>query len=233
MCSSQLPVSRFSKLTIVCRQRLSAALGGIVNASVCRAAVPLLVLLALCACRSEVDVPIDYVPTEVIVDADTITRGDPMEVIDPVWWAASIYDGEQEYERTLAPFTRPQRLVWAVLWYDAEVNNGGHSQFFSNSTGIVWRDALQGLQEIGADEAADILQEAANRLEGNPHMDREQRNIQMEQTAAAFDDLDDRYYSPTGGEKASSLLMPYIEANAQQFYFNGQVLKPPLRPDSH
>ena len=92
---------------------------------------------------------------------------DPMAVIDPVWWRGNIYDGPEAYEGSLGSFTKAQRFVWAMLWYDAEVNNGGHDQFYGNSTGIVWRDALSGFEAIGAPEAAAILRESANRL-GKP-----------------------------------------------------------------
>ena len=81
---------------------------------------------------------------EVLIDDAVIDGSNPMAAIDPLWWLANIYDGPDEYERSLQPFATPQRLVFAMCWYDAEVCNGGHDQFYSNSTGIVWRDALRG-----------------------------------------------------------------------------------------
>ena len=67
----------------------------------------------------------------------------PQSLIDPLWWSVSIYDGKEQYEKDLAPFTSSQRAIFAVQWYEAEVSNGGHDQFLCNSTGIVWEDALK------------------------------------------------------------------------------------------
>ena len=48
------------------------------------------------------------------------------------------------------PFSLPQRYVFAIQWHIGEVNNGGHYQFYDNSTGIVWEDSLKGFEVIGA-----------------------------------------------------------------------------------
>jgi hypothetical protein len=77
-----------------------------------------------------------------------MTVGDPeiqgddyFVVIEPVFWSVSIYDGLERYEEDLANFSAEQRLVFAYHWYLSEVNNGGHDQFYYNSSGIVWPDA--------------------------------------------------------------------------------------------
>ena len=81
-------------------------------------------------------------------------NNDPMAIIAPVWWAATIYDGEEKYNESLAPFSKEQRNVYTLLWYLAEVENGGHDQFYFNSTGIVWKDALIGSKVLGLSEVA-------------------------------------------------------------------------------
>ena len=108
----------------------------------------------------------------VVVNDDTIAAGDYWPVIEPVWWSADIYHGPGLYEQSLSPFTESQRFVFAVRWYFSEINNGGHRQFYSNSTGIVWQDALVGLEAIGISKAAQILQISADRLGGSPSLDR-------------------------------------------------------------
>jgi hypothetical protein len=183
--------------------------------------------LALPACSGRRGGTVDARDTrkvEVRIDDSVIAKGDPMEVIDPVWWQASIYDGWDAYERTLAPFSQAQRYAFAILWYDAEVNNGGHSQLYANSTGIVWRDALAGFDAIGLPEGAAIVRESAGRIGGNPALDREERNRQLEALAPKFDDLDERYYAL--GETVNRKLMEYIRSRPQDFYFSGVVEKP-------
>lgn len=51
-----------------------------------------------------------------------------------------------------------QRYLLAINWYFGEVNNGGHHQFFYNSTGIVWEDVvLNGFKHFGMNEYAAIF----------------------------------------------------------------------------
>ena len=64
------------------------------------------------------------------------------ELIEPFWYMVSIYDSLEVYHREAEPLSDAQRKLLALFWYDAEVCNGGHSQFFFNSTGIVWKDAI-------------------------------------------------------------------------------------------
>lgn len=164
-----------------------------------------------------------YLPVHIEIDQAVIERGNPMDVIEPVWWLASIYDGPGTYESSLAPFTSSQRLVWAMLWYQAEVNNGGHHQFYYNPTGIVWRDALDGFEAIGAPEAAAILQESADRLGGNPSLDYETRQGQLDTMAPDFGDLDSRFYQLEGIREGMNA---FIRSRPEDFLFSGTVVRP-------
>lgn len=151
---------------------------------------------------------------------------DVQKVIEPLWWSVSIYDGEEQYENDLKSFTTPQRYVFAIQWYSAEVNNGGHFQFYDNSTGIVWEDALKGFETIGAQQNMNIIKESANRIGRNPSKDREKRQEQMERYNSEFDDLDKLYYEIE--TNMLQLLTAYIQANAKDFAFSGEVTVPNL-----
>lgn len=105
-------------------------------------------------------------------------------------------------ERTKGFFTlKPaQKQYLAVLMYDGEVNNGGLSQYFFNSSGDHWRDALAGLEAMGFNERLAVLREAVSRFgKDGPSQDRERRQEELAKLArkndALFDPLDDRYYS--------------------------------------
>jgi hypothetical protein len=162
------------------------------------------------------------------IDETTIATGDPRRIIDPVWWLATFYDGPEAYEESLKRFSKPQRLVWAMLWYVAEVDNGGHDQFYSNSTGMVWRDALEGFELLGISEISIVLYESALRMGGSPALDRETRQRQMRETNANFDDLDDQFYDfdESGSIDLNAMMMEFIRSNATDFYFDGLVEKP-------
>jgi hypothetical protein len=122
---------------------------------------------------------LDFLNMRMQVNDKTLMSGDPMEIIKPVWYSANIYDGEVAYNFSLRDFSKSQRLIHALLWYGADVDNGGHHQFYSNSTGIVWHDALEGLQQIGATAAAEVLVKSARCLWSSPSLDNDERNRQI------------------------------------------------------
>ena len=132
-----------------------------------------------------------------VVDDALIDKGDPQAVIDPVWWTANIYGDERVYQESLRKFSREQRYLFAIAWHVAEVNNGGHDQFYFNSTGIVWDDALAGYKEIGLTEASSILEQSAARMGGKPSLDREARQGQLDSLKPDFEDLDTQFFAAT------------------------------------
>jgi len=169
-----------------------------------------------------------YEKTHVRIDDATIAAGDPWAVIQPVRYIANIYDGPAEYEQSLRRFSPAQRQFFALNWYIAEVNNGGHDQFYWNSTGIVWRDALEACKAIGALGVADILQQSAERLGGSPSPDRGERQQQLSELAPKFNDLDDRFYAIEESEDVDRRVMDFIRARPADFYFD-DIVEVPVR----
>ncbi len=163
------------------------------------------------------------------IDDEVINRGDPYEIIDPVRWKVNIYEGEKKYNESLAPFSREQRYIAAVTWYIDEVNNGGHEQFYFNSAGIVWRDALSGFMKLGIDEAVDIIRESASRMGGNPSLDRATRQGQLDVYRPDFEDLDDRFYELEKRVDIGEAMRRYILPRRSAFYFEGKIQKPKPR----
>lgn len=152
-----------------------------------------------------------------------INGEDYFAVIEPLHLSVSIYDGPEKYEEDLARFSREQRHVFACHWYLCEVNNGGHNQFYYNSTGIVWKDAREGFVALGIPEIAAIIDQSAQRLEGNPSLIREERQEQMDRTEPRFDDLDDMLFELEKKINLDEKLIAYIRANRTQFLFSGLV----------
>lgn len=157
------------------------------------------------------------------VDDATLKAGDPWEIIHPVWWTVKIYDGPEEYERSLTKLSRPQRLMFALFWYRAEVNNGGHHQFYSNSTGIVWKDALDALRVLELPEMAEVLEKSTQRFGDAPSLDRKKRNQQLHELALQFNDLDERYYAAESKADLDARVLAYMRAHAADFYFDGTI----------
>ena len=164
-----------------------------------------------------------YETVHVQVDDTTIAAGDPWAVIEPVWWSGNIYDGPEQYDLSLLPFSQSQRLVFAILWYQSEVENGGHHQFYYNSTGIVWKDALEAFRALEEPELIEILAESAARLGGSPSLDRQERFEQLNTLASDFNDLDDRFYDAQSSVYLDDRIMSFIRSRPSDFYFEGKI----------
>ena len=98
--------------------------------------------------------------------------------------------------------------------------------------GLVARDALLGLEEVGAAEVREILAEATRRLGGSPSFDRDERQTQLSDyyvCGGSFDDLDDHFYALAKTVDLESVVMSYIRNNAAAFLYEGVVTKPPRR----
>ena len=110
------------------------------------------------------------------ITVEEIQATDDMWTInEPMYWTINIYGSYDDYLESAKPFTLEQRYLNAISWYFAEVNNGGHHQFFYNSTGIVWEDALVGLRLFKMDTLADNLQSVIDYFGGTIPFDRAER----------------------------------------------------------
>jgi hypothetical protein len=175
--------------------------------------------------RIELVLNMETVLEHIKIDEEFIIKNDdPMAIIAPVWWTATIYDGEEKYNESLAPFSKEQRNVYALLWYLAEVENGGHDQFYFNSTGIVWKDALLGSKALGLDEVAEIIAGSASKMGGEPNLDRVTRQEQLEKYQPDFTELDSRLYELDN--QTYERIYQYILENRTAFYFDGKIKIP-------
>lgn len=136
------------------------------------------------------------VPHHRTITVEEIQATDDMWTInEPAYWTINIYGSYDDYIETSKRFTLEQRYLNAICWYFAEVNNGGHHQFFYNSTGIVWEDALAGLRLFKMDELAENLQSVINYFGGSVPFDRAERWTILqdwENEAELFDFLDEK-----------------------------------------
>lgn len=145
-------------------------------------------------------------------------------ITEPVWYSGNIYDGYEKYEMSLKNFSAEQRYLFAMIWLDAEVCNGGFVQFFDNSTGIVWEDAYKGYKVIGAEKLY-VLMEKVIEIFGTPSFDREKRWDVLENGGdELFNKLDecaDDYYKVM--DELEGKIVSWIKENPEKFYFEGDV----------
>ena len=80
-----------------------------------------------------------------------------------------------------ASLTPAEQTLHAVWWFEAELNNGGFDQFFSNSAGDLTPNTIEALERIGASACAVILRRAVALFPDSiPHKDRDTRQDQLE-----------------------------------------------------
>lgn len=179
------------------------------------------ILLSGCSKLSGGKNMIDYEQKDFEINETFIlnSQNGSYEIIEPLWWSVDIYNGEEKYTSDLSKFSKEQRYVFAINWYLAEVNNGGHDQFYYNSTGIVAEDALQGFKELGLIENYNILKESFVLMGGLPSKDREERQNQLDKLEPNFEELDNRFYNT----EFETVMIKYIRDNSSKFYFTGTV----------
>jgi hypothetical protein len=113
-----------------------------------------------------------------------------------------------------------QRYYYAVHSCEDEINNGGLGQYFMNSSGEHWRDALAGFEALGSTEKLGILKEAIalfGRL--NPSRYRKIRLLQLCKVFwhndNIFEPLNDRYFASQ--ENCDVLLTRFVLAHPDDF----------------
>ena len=137
------------------------------------------------------------------------------QVLEPMYDVIDLSD-RAAYECSMKPFSYPMRLLFAVDSYIAEVYNGGHDQFFFNSTGVLWKDALEGLEVIGAREAAAILKRVIERFERAIPDDADERRKMMDDLEdGLFEEDDQAFYDMS--DSIDELEKMYIQQNANAF----------------
>jgi Domain of unknown function (DUF4375) len=142
------------------------------------------------------------------------------KAIEPMWNRVDIYGDEASLNATMSGATPGQKAIFSSWWYRSEVNNGGHHQFFSNSTGILWKEALEGLRRLEAGGHAQVLQSAVSTFpESRPSTDREERNAQLERVdSQVLDGLDEEFYSLEDQGVLDERFLAYIRAHPEEFF---------------
>ena len=163
---------------------------------------------------------------EIVVNDALIEAGDLWPVIEPMGFGIDIYKGEEECRRSQQRL-EPQRQLFAARWYVQEVNNGGHKQFYWNSTGIVWQDASDGFAKMAAlnEVASDIILDSAKLLGGSHLSIAAVRQTQLEQLRPSFGELDKRFYRLEKSVDINAAMLAYVKANSSSFHFSGKVTR--------
>lgn len=162
-----------------------------------------------------------------LADIEKITD-DHFNICKPMWYTINIYDSYEQYLKSAEKFTTEQRYLLALTWYSAEVSNGGHHQFFFNSTGIVTNDTLEWMKLFGMEKNLENFTKVVQFFGGNIPTDREQRieilnKIEEKDEDAMWDFLDEmdgNTYSEEFETEFSDKIIDFIKKNPEKFLYD-------------
>jgi hypothetical protein len=112
--------------------------------------------------------------------------------------------------------------VFVAIWsLEADVNNGGFSQYFFNSAGDYAAHAPGALRAIGAGTMAGIVEQANAQFgAGGPPADRDERQSALDKIGAkaeeAWNELDGRFMDYP--DNLTELLYAYVQAHKTQIH---------------
>ncbi len=109
-------------------------------------------------------------------------------------------DKKTQYGENMSVLSEAERIFYITQSLEMEVNNGGFSQFFFNSSGNFSNELVGAFTAIGASATADICRKAIAAFGQEIPVDRSQRQDMLEQLESdAFDELlqecDDSFYA--------------------------------------
>jgi hypothetical protein len=90
-----------------------------------------------------------------------------------------------------------EQTYFSVCLLDGEVYNGGMHQFFHNSSGDYYAEALRGLEELGATRSHGLLLAACREFFpcGEPPRDTAARRAILPEPSRDFDDIEREYWA--------------------------------------
>ena len=97
------------------------------------------------------------------------------KVVEPFWDLINIYDGPEVFRSTYDSAPKISGLMFAAHFCQSEVCNGGFGQFFSNSTGVLAPEAVEGFRQIGQPQVAAVVESAMELLGPAYPRDRDER----------------------------------------------------------
>ncbi len=134
--------------------------------------------------------------------------------------------------------TDAEKHICAIEELDGEVNNGGFAQYYFNSGGNHWKDALNGLAAIGATKRHKIMAATIEKFgQAEPSSIRDARNSQLSKVVRKKEDpfnKQDTAWYKTEGEPLDRLMFRYNLANmhGRKKAEQGGGGQPATRPES-
>lgn len=111
--------------------------------------------------------------------------------------------------------TEPEKVFICIWQLESEVNNGGFSQYYSNSAGNLAMDTPTSLEAIGAVRTAAIVHAANQLFPNGPPRDQDAREDLVDGLSdEAFERLDEQFLAYE--DDLSTLLYEYVQLHKAQ-----------------
>jgi hypothetical protein len=142
-------------------------------------------------------------------------------------WLLRLYVGQQQeppedYDETAAKLPRGLRMVFTVDTLEREVNNGGFSQYFENTRGVVAKICLEDLAKLGAKHSYQLLKTAIERVESSKPSRRPSRETHEKGEVFAdgdmyegLDDLSKAFWK--NPDLIDDLFLKYVKEHPEDF----------------
>lgn len=121
-----------------------------------------------------------------------------------------------QYGDLLMALSGPERVFYVTQSLEMEVNNGGFSQFFFNSSGDLLGELVQAFTEIGANHTAELCKKALAVFGREVPADREKRQALVEDLESdILEECDNAFFEYA--EDLNALNYAYIMKNKAAF----------------
>ena len=134
------------------------------------------------------------------------SKDELIENPDLAWDAFLSIVGDASHEE----LSLNQQIAYLGYWYEAEIYNGGHWQFFRNSAGRYVTETIAALPVLGAETQARLLKEAFERIRAQPELTK-----RGDARARPFDDIDRAYWQCK--PELDELLHRYVDEHLGDF----------------
>ncbi len=145
-------------------------------------------------------------------------------IVEPMWDALDFYEEPERAAKFFRSVSPAHGGMIALWWCRSEVCNGGFHQFFGNSTGMIWPQALDGFKLVGAVSHAALLEKALQVFPGGlPPLERNRREEFLElneHRSHILDPLDTAFYvlERDSGLNLDSICAKYIRSRPGEFF---------------
>jgi hypothetical protein len=155
-------------------------------------------------------------------ESETVVAGSPLlaegDAIDLFKVSEAVW--AREAKHGFSRLTEPERTFLCVWNLEAEVNNGGFSQFFANSAGDHASATPSALRTVGASEMAALVERAMEPFgPAGPPADRAERGRTMEALPASalqvWENLDREF---TDLDSPESGLRAFVDTHRRDFH---------------